>query len=57
MKDQMLPASISDPSNIAGGSGKNSKPDLQRFLNTTKESVETKHFPRLCPGKITHVVQ
>ncbi len=36
LKDQMLRASVSIPSNIAEGSERNSIPDFQRFLNIAK---------------------
>lgn len=39
MKDQMLRAAVSIPSNIAEGSEKNSVPDFQRFLNIAKGSA------------------
>ena len=39
MKDQMLRASVSIPSNIAEGSERNSIPDFQRFLNIAKGSA------------------
>ena len=39
MKDQMLRASISIPSNIAEGSERKSIPDFQRFLNIAQGSA------------------
>ncbi len=39
LKDQMLRASVSIPSNIAEGSERNSIPDFQRFLNIAKGSA------------------
>ena len=39
LKNQMLRASISIPSNIAEGSERNSIPDFQRFLNIAKGSA------------------
>lgn len=39
MKDQILRASVSIPSNIAEGSERNSKPEFMRFLNFAKGSA------------------
>ncbi|MBC8526570.1 MAG: four helix bundle protein [Candidatus Cloacimonetes bacterium] len=39
IKDQMLRASVSIPSNIAEGNERNSIPDFQRFLNIAKGSA------------------
>jgi four helix bundle protein len=39
MKDQMLRASVSIPSNIAEGSERNSAAEFQRFINIAKGSA------------------
>ncbi len=39
MKDQMLRAAVSIPSNIAEGSERNSSRDFQRFINIAKGSA------------------
>ncbi len=39
MKDQMLRAAVSIPSNIAEGSERNSNRDFQRFINIAKGSA------------------
>ena len=39
LKDQMLRASVSIPSNISEGSERNSIPDFRRFLNIAKGSA------------------
>ena len=39
LKDQMLRAAVSIPSNIAEGSERNSIPDFQRFINIAKGSA------------------
>jgi len=39
MKDQMLRASVSIPSNIAEGSERKSIPDFQRFINIAQGSA------------------
>lgn len=39
LKDQMLRASVSIPSNIAEGSERNTVPEFKRFINIAKGSV------------------